>query len=285
MLSLCLNGLKSKTGEINMFGENKKAFTLVELLVVISIIALLLSVLLPALSAARSQTRTVVCKSNIRQLVLANTGYAVENNNYYVPAAIDIDRPDAGLHRWHGTRANQNETFNPLKGPLVKYLADGKVKQCLEKRVFTQTDKWDASFEKGCGGYGYNMDYIGSKLGHAEIHWTMAYKLTAKTTDITRTAQTLMFADCAFLKEGNLIEYSFARPPFPIYNGQPLTFAPYRPSIHFRHRNKAAIAWVDGHVSSEIMTKREDKNLYDAKSASFKLGWFGPLDNSLFDLK
>lgn len=266
-----------------MIGGNKKAFTLVELLVVISIIALLLSALLPALSAARSQARTVVCKSNIRQLVLANTGYAAENNNYYVPAAIDIDRPDAGLHRWHGTRTNQNETFNPLKGPLVKYLADGKVKQCLEKRVFTQKDKWDGSFEKGCGGYGYNMAYIGSKFGHAGIDWTVAYKLTAKTTDIARTAETLMFADCAFLKDGNLIEYSFAEPPYSIYNGQPI--APNRPSIHFRHRNTAAIAWVDGHVSSETMTKVEDKNFYDAKSASFKLGWFGPLDNSLFDLR
>ncbi|MHC4483550.1 MAG: type II secretion system protein, partial [Planctomycetota bacterium] len=46
----------------------KKAFSLVELLVVISIIALLGSVLMPALAAARAQGKQVVCKSNIRQL-------------------------------------------------------------------------------------------------------------------------------------------------------------------------------------------------------------------------
>ncbi|MCK4886673.1 MAG: prepilin-type N-terminal cleavage/methylation domain-containing protein, partial [Planctomycetes bacterium] len=51
--------------------ENKKAFTLVELLVVISVIALLIGLLMPALAAARSQARSVVCKANLHQLLIA----------------------------------------------------------------------------------------------------------------------------------------------------------------------------------------------------------------------
>lgn len=51
------------------------AFTLIELLVVISIIAMLISILLPALGRARDQSRAIVCASNLRQVGLAHTMY------------------------------------------------------------------------------------------------------------------------------------------------------------------------------------------------------------------
>ena len=67
-----------------------KAFTLIELLIVISIIALLMAILMLALGAARSGSRALACKSNLRQLVIANIGYATENDGFYVPAASDM---------------------------------------------------------------------------------------------------------------------------------------------------------------------------------------------------
>jgi len=59
------------------------AFSLVELLVVISIIALLTGIILPAFGRARSIARQTVCQSRLRQWGLAFETYAVENDGYY----------------------------------------------------------------------------------------------------------------------------------------------------------------------------------------------------------
>ena len=58
----------------------RRAFTLIELLVVISIIALLIAILLPALGAVKSLARSTQCLSNARQLATGFYAYASENN-------------------------------------------------------------------------------------------------------------------------------------------------------------------------------------------------------------
>ena len=67
-----------------MIVKPKKAFTLIELLVVIAIIAVLMAILFPALNRAREQGRRAVCLSNLKQLALAWTMYADENNDKIV---------------------------------------------------------------------------------------------------------------------------------------------------------------------------------------------------------
>ena len=71
------------------FSGMRRGFTLIELLVVISIIALLISLLLPALATAQKVARMTLCASNMRQLVLGETEYAAEYNGSGTPFCTD----------------------------------------------------------------------------------------------------------------------------------------------------------------------------------------------------
>lgn len=272
-----------------MYNRKTKAFTLIELLVVISVIAMLMAILMPALGTARSESRSLACKSNLRQLLLASIGYATENDGSYAPAASDM-WDNAGLHRWHGRRDTLDDSFDPLRGPLAGYLADGRVKECPAKVGFAKGLDWSANFEQGCGGYGYNMTYIGSRIwqgGTSSVQdWKDSYARTTRMAEIASPGETVMFADTAMAKDREfLIEYSFVEPPFAVLNGQPATGFYLSPSIHFRHRARANTGWADGHISPDRMATLNDVNAYGVQSADMKLGWFDPVDNSLYDLK
>jgi len=81
-----------------MFVRLRRAFTLVELLVVIGIIALLISILLPTLSKAREQANTAKCLANLRSLGQAQGIYAASNRDYGLPGGFLTIPVDNGIN-------------------------------------------------------------------------------------------------------------------------------------------------------------------------------------------
>ena len=105
------------------------AFTLVELLVVIGIIALLISILMPALRRAREQAAGIACSSNERQLMQAFLMFAAEHKGRLPGNFTDYQNPDSDKRAW---LLNYQEplTNAPKSGTLFRYVNSEGLYHC-----------------------------------------------------------------------------------------------------------------------------------------------------------
>jgi prepilin-type N-terminal cleavage/methylation domain-containing protein/prepilin-type processing-associated H-X9-DG protein len=126
-----------------------KAFTLVELLVVISIIAMLLAILMPALAKVREQGRTIVCASNLKNYGLALQMYANSNSDkfsdqYWLYSKSNIAAITGGTEagKWlNGSKFPYRCLWHyegPVRpdGSLFKYLQDKNINMCPTFKTF-----------------------------------------------------------------------------------------------------------------------------------------------------
>jgi prepilin-type N-terminal cleavage/methylation domain-containing protein/prepilin-type processing-associated H-X9-DG protein len=107
------------------FTRRRSAFTLVELLVVIGIIAVLIAILLPALNKARESARAVQCLSNIRQLAMATVMFAGEHRG-----------------QMPGRGDNSPNKFDTVTGTIVKITSPDTSPE------YTETADWIAWLRK-----------------------------------------------------------------------------------------------------------------------------------------
>ncbi len=242
----------------------KRGFTLVEILVLLAIVSVLVAVMIPLHRGIRARGAATVSSSNLHSLVTANWGYAADHGGYFCPA-----QSRNNLVRWHGARSSASGEFDPAKGFLSPYLGESRrVNQCPLFEDFLTDGQ---SFEDGTGGYGYNATYIG---GTPEDMFQ-----PIKMTRILRPGRTVMFASTAFAREDGAQEYPFAEPYQWVDPNWNLA-GPLQPSVHFRFRGKALIAWCDGHVTLEEMEDEEGPNYYGGSNAESMIGWFGPKEGN-----
>jgi len=121
----------------------KNAFSLIELLVVVAIIAILAAFLLPALQKAREKARQGVCMSNLKQLHIIFMMYANDHNGYFFPYAFPNPNPTAYWpyllyleDYFLGSRATSGVRFCPNDNRLGRNWH--RTSYAVNARVFTQ---------------------------------------------------------------------------------------------------------------------------------------------------
>ena len=137
--------------------RKSRGFTLVELLVVIGIIALLISILLPSLNAARRQATRIACAANIRSIGQSYQLYAAEYKGAYPPVQMwHWPSGNWGNPWWDNPDANHNPPIPDGAGLLVAngYVKDPRIYYCPAQEEIAWTDWQDQenNWRRFCNG-------------------------------------------------------------------------------------------------------------------------------------
>ncbi len=281
-----LNRKRSGFAERGRLGQ-APGFSLVELLVVVSIISLLVGLLLPAVQATREAARRTSCASNVRQLGIALLGYVNTNAGLLMPLKVDDDARIAGTlagqypypgksQYWFGEVDGSNpsakERLDFTRGSLTPFM-EGNVAayQCSN---FGVREVDELQYGTMSTGFDYN-----SALGPGTV-WDWAPDWTAvlvskcrrnKIAGVTEPRRTVAFAESAQVRYDLkfLENLGGLAPPSSNF-----------PTVHFRHVGQANVVFVDGHVENyrwksavevpgTTWLTREQADVMDAKKLGF----------------
>jgi len=261
------------------------AFTLVELLVVVSIIALLIAILLPSLQKARRQTRATLCLSQLRTLGQGIAMYALDNRDVLVPGRM----PDLGDGiNWRTVVAGglkYRPTFLAIMGAYVGVpafadpqptkmtfdrLGERGDRQNYASRVYVCPQVADWTDERN-GAYAYNYQFLGNYRLLEESDPKTYKNFPVSYTRVRAPGRCVAVADGM----GTAASFKFKRdydnnardddrfgnegfnldpPRIDPVNGEGAAIdhsPPARTAVHERHLGTTTVLWMDAHASRE----------------------------------
>ncbi len=242
----------------------RAGFTLIELMIVVAIIAILISMLLPALGAARDQAKAVKCLSNLRRIGMAGIVYSQENN-VYPPFRLKETRGQTYVNVYGRQKPRWQWFFDHGIGPVISPTPYGGM-PFGDSQTTTLTNDYFSCPSLGGefardirnGAYGYNYQYLGNSRTTARGF----ENFPVTESRIRNPAMTVLVADSrgGALGHGKH-SYSLDPPRLATEVGatsfgpggtKPLEELGHSPA-ESRHRGKANVAFTDGHAEARTL--------------------------------
>jgi prepilin-type N-terminal cleavage/methylation domain-containing protein len=239
----------------------KRAFTLVELLVVVTILAILAGLLLPAVSRARVATARAISTHSLDQLILAGRLYLNDHDNTFWPyeqATADGEQWWFGLESWQSVSMPEGDrTCDYSQGPLGPYaIASGGIK--TDPAFLQYSPRLKPKYQNGNYGYGYNTVLAADSKGRPR-----------NALQVTLPSQMIVFATCA--------QVNTFQAPASLKNPMIEEFymiSDTETTAHFRHGGEALAAFLDGSVRGLSMNEDMQPGSQDMRLPSADIGIF-----------
>lgn len=216
--------------------DRRTAFTLVEIIVTLAVVALLLGLLLPALHGAGGANRSLRCRSNLRQLFVMAETYSMRSDGRY-PVAVRYERIDCVFTTiaWDYQHGGDEVSLGPLWNHVIE---PGDVQQCPECLACNSTFGNDPFT-----GYNYNTTFIAGEAIFPNTGWP-AVRRGLPRSQWRRTTTTALFGDGGWKGGAN----KFMRAPLNTVENNLQTV--YAGGQAFRHGGKTNVCYLDGHTGA-----------------------------------
>jgi len=225
----------------------RDAFTLVELLVVITIIGVLISVLLPAINRAREHGKLTVCLANMHSLGLAGTSYVIDYRDTYPPIYIPIVGSRSQVF-WYGKKGTAN-AFYVAANATTRYLNVYTGRYTPESEVPTArcpNDEQPTTYGTSAFYNTHGSSYSANTTGP---NWPHIQSLTVIGSDPT----------CRYGIRSSIIRDNVRMVMFAEFGIFDPVWSNVDPGINFRWHDRNAIsstvAFTDGHARFMYFTK------------------------------